>query len=149
MLRQSDPRKLARLAEVHLAIKAREEDALTRTRAAEIAACESEKVALEDMRIAQENWLDCHAQSGFAPDYSRALASRLIVRDATAERAGGEHREAIEAHRQQEDIWRMAEARMRSTKDRLRAAQRDAARRREEKRLDALSDRITHDWSRS
>ncbi|WP_034158873.1 hypothetical protein [Sphingomonas sp. ERG5] len=129
-------------------MKTQAEDAVAQARAAETVAYDEQQAAHEGARIARDQWIEYLAQSGFAPDYSRALAIRLVARETAAENADQQHREAVDVHQRQQDIWRLAEARVRLTTDNLRNARRNVARHREEKRLDALSDRITYDWSR-
>lgn len=141
-------RQIILLCDIHRALKVRAEDTLATARDAELVAIDVERTAHREMDTAQGEWLDCLARSGFAPEYSRALATRLVAREAEAQHAGVQRGQAVDAHLREQDAWRIAEARERASRDNLRGARRDAARRREEKRLDALADRVTQDRMR-
>lgn len=141
-------RQIVLLCDIHRALKMRAEDRLAMARDAETVAVDVERTARREMDAAHGEWLDCLARSGFAPEYSRVLATRLVAREAEAQNAGVQRDQAVDHHQRQQDAWRLAEARERASRDNLRGARRDAAHHREEKRLDALADRVTQDWMR-
>lgn len=139
-------RQIVKLSGIHRAMKVQAQDLLAVAREAELVAIDAERTACREMDIAHGEWLDCLARPGFAPEYSSALATRLIAREAEAQGARAQCGLAADAHLRQQDAWRLAEARERASRDNVRNAKRNAARHREDKRLDALADRVTHDW---
>jgi len=148
MASRADPRQIAKLVKVQHARRAAAEAALAAARDAEMQARAREEAALDDVSVAQDDWLGFLELPGFAPDYARALAARLLAREAVAGEAREECRAADSAHLRCQEAWRLSEAYVKLTEASLARARRDAGRGREEKRLGDLSDRITYAWMR-
>ncbi|WEJ98148.1 MAG: hypothetical protein P0Y59_14470 [Candidatus Sphingomonas phytovorans] len=146
MARPVDPRQVAKLVAVQHVRRAAADSALAAARAAEAEALSAQQSAREAADSARDDWFAHLAEPGFAPDYARGLAGRLMQREGLAEEADTRHRLSADLHARRQDDWRSAEARVQLTEAQHEAARRDAARRREEKRLDALSDRVTYNW---
>jgi len=149
MSKRADPRQIAKLVQVQHARRAAADAALVEARDAEVSAREARDDAQTAAMAAADDWSDFLSKPGFAPDYARGLAARLIAREAAAGDAGGRLTLAEEAHVQRQDGWRLSEALVRLADASLTRARREAARAREEKRLGALSDRTTFGWMRS
>jgi len=95
---------------------------------------------------AEAAWQTLLAAPRFAPEWSRALAADLVQRQADAHAARETAREAAMLQDARREDWRAADARVRSADATLRTARRATERKREEKRLDTLADRIARDW---
>lgn len=149
MARRVDPRHVAELAGIQHARRLAAESALEVARAGEERAAESERAAREATAAAQDAWLDHLGRPGFEPEYARQLAHRLVTREAAASEAAERRRHAVDLHDHRRADWQSAEARCRATDDRLVDARRAAGRRREQRRLETLADRITFKMSRS
>jgi hypothetical protein len=123
--------------------------------AAVAAASEAERLAREDeararqeAEAAQEDWLGGLAEPGFAPDYQRALAARLLVRDQERADRAGDALRAAEATGLRQQAWRKSEARVRASEIGARRLSRKLARRDEERRLAEIADYTTGKWVR-
>jgi hypothetical protein len=149
MRRRTDPRQIAKVVEVQRARRAGAEVALGAARDAEALARIDEEAAVEKVSAAQDDWLAFLDEPGFAPDYARALAARLVARESVATDAQETRQAAAIEHARREQDWRLAQANMKLTEAGLTRARRDAARDREERRLGALSDRVTYAWVRA
>lgn len=143
MRRRNDPRQIAKLVDVQRVRRAEADVALAAARESELDAAALKDAALDQVATAQDDWFTFLGRPGFAPDYARALASRLVLREATAGEATEHYRAAGLLHLGCQDDWRLAEARVKTTEASLLRAKRDAIRDREEKRLGALADRVT------
>lgn len=144
MRRRVDPAQVAKLVEVQLARRAIAEGALAMARDDEFDARGREAAALDEASAAQDDWFACLAQPGFAPEYARALAARLVTREGAADTAAAACSAAHSAHLHCQDDWRLSEAQVKLTEASLDRARRDAGRNREERRLTQLSDRVTY-----
>ncbi|MEO9130647.1 MAG: hypothetical protein ABI240_05505 [Sphingomonas sp.] len=149
MPKRADPRQIAKLVQVQHARRAAADAALVEARDAEVSAREACNDAKAAATAAADDWSDFLSKPGFAPEYARGLAARLIAREATASDLGVRLTLAEEAHVQRQDGWRLSEALVKLADASLTRARRATARAREEKRLGALSDRITFGWMRS
>ena len=149
MPKRADPRQIAKLVQVQHARRAAADAVLVEARDAEMSAREARDDAQSAATAAAGDWSDFLSRPGFAPEYARDLAARLIAREASASDAGGRLTLAEGAHMQRQDGWRLAEALVKLADASLIRARRAAARAREEKRLGALSDRITFGWTQS
>lgn len=139
---------VARLTEVQRAARAGAEAALAAARARSESAQADERTALAVAEQAQAQWLDLVSAGGFSPEYSRVLAGRLVEREAEADAASVQARSSEELAARREGDWRLAEAKVRASEDRLRLARRRLARRSEEQRLTEVADRTTRAWRR-
>lgn len=148
MRRRADPRQVAKLVEVQHARRATAGAALALARDGEMHAHAQATAALKDASAAQNDWFAFLNRPGFAPDYARALAARLVARESAADEAGKEYRIATDIHHDRQDDWRLSEAHVRLVEASLDRARRDAGRNREERQLGELSDRITYAWVR-
>lgn len=149
MRRRADPRQIAKLVAVQHAKRAGAMVALSIARDDETLACAQRDAATDEARAAQDDWFGFMAEPGFSPDYARALAGRLIEREAAAGAAEEARQIAADRHVARQQGWRLSEALVRLTESGLARARRDAARNRDEKRLGELSDRTTFNWTRS
>ncbi|GAA0303236.1 hypothetical protein GCM10009087_11300 [Sphingomonas oligophenolica] len=149
MPKRADPRQIAKLVQVQHARHAAADAALVEGRDAEVSAREARDAAQAAAMAAADDWSDFLSRPGFAPEYARGLAARLIAREAAAGDAGARLTLAERAHAQRQDGWRLSEALVKLADASLTRARRATARAHEEKRLGALSDRITFDWLRS
>ncbi|MEO8374663.1 MAG: hypothetical protein ABI471_05525 [Sphingomonas bacterium] len=149
MPKRADPRQIAKLAQVQHARRAAAEAALVEARDAESSAREARDEAQTAATAASGDWSDFLSRPGFAPEYAGGLAARLIAREAAAGEAGARLTLAEDAHVARQDGWRLSEALVKLADASLTRARRTTARAREEKRLGALSDRITFGWMRS
>lgn len=134
---------MAKLAAVQVIRRAIAEEALAAARTAEAEARAREEAAVSSADAARGDWLDCLARPGFAPELWRALAVRLSAREALADDAAKTTQASADLHMRRQDDWRVAEARTASTEARHMLAKRDAARHREESRLNDVADRVT------
>ena len=149
MPKRADPRQIAKLVQVQHARRAAAEAVLVEARDAESSARGARDEAQTAATAAAGDWSDFLSRPGFAPEYARGLAARLIAREAAAGEAGARLTLAERAHVQRQDGWRLSEALVKLADASLTKARRTTARAREEKRLGALSDRITFGWMRS
>ena len=149
MHRRVDPAQVAKLVEVQHARRAIAEASLTTARDDEFEARAREARARDEATSAQDDWFSFVAGPGFAPDYARALAGRLVAREDMAAIAAADCDGARRAHLHCQDDWRLSEAQVKLTEASLDRARRDAGRDREERRLAQLSDRVTYAWVRS
>lgn len=123
--------------------------ALAAAAAAEREARSAEAEATARSREAQQHWSDHVAMQGFSPEYARGLAAQLVEREAESGRAGLVSRRKAELHEERRQEWQQTEAHARQSADSVRRLRRDLQHRQEEARLAELSDRATHDWSRT
>lgn len=149
MRRRDDPRQIAKLVEVQHIRRATAEIALNIARDEEAQAFATETAATEQAHAAQDDWFGVMAEDGFSPEFARALAGRLVVRERARVEAAQDCRAAAEDHAARQQDWRLSEALVRLTETSLTRARRQAARDRDEKRLGELSDRITFGWTRA
>ena len=149
MPKRADPRQIVKLVQVQHARRAAAEAALAEARDAESSARGARDEAQNAATAAADDWSDFLSRPGFAPEYACGLAARLIAREAAAGEAGERLILAEGAHVQRQDGWRLSEALVKLADASLTKARRTTARAREEKRLGALSDRITFGWMRS
>lgn len=140
---------LAALAEVQAARQIAADAALADARAAEAAAVEAERSAQRDLEAAERAWRDLLARPCFAPELAGGMAHVLVSREAEAGIAADALRAAGDDHLAGQQAWRIAETQKRTAARDLRNARRAAARHREDKRSDALADRVTYDWMRA
>lgn len=146
MARHADPATIARLDAVQRARRAGAEAALAAARDSEARAGDAAQSARDRRDADQDLWFDYLGRSGFAPEYARAMANRLVASDAAATEADERLRLAVQMSEQRVADWRAAEAHVRATGKQLTNARRGAARRHEERRLAVLADRVTFDW---
>lgn len=146
MLKRADPRQLEKLVVVQLVRRAAAEVALVAARDGELQAQLREATARAEASAAQDDWFLFLDRPGFAPDYARGLAARLVQREAVADQARKDRRVAADAHLDRQDDWRLSEAHAKLTEASFDRARRDAGRMREEKRINALADRVTYAW---
>ena len=146
MRRRNDPRQIAKLVEVQRVRRAAADAALVEARDGAGEALAREGAARDEVTAAQDDWFAFLGHPGFAPDYARALARCLVARETAADQAAEDHRAAEGLHLRCQDDWRLAEARVKLIEASLGRARRDAGRDREEKRLGALSDRVSYAW---
>jgi cell division septum initiation protein DivIVA len=141
-------RRTAALLEVQRARRAAAESALMSARAAEAEAREREAAAMARAAASAESWQHYLSKPGFAPDYARLLSADLVARETDAAAAGSARRTAEALHEARIDDWRQREAQLRSGTSGLADLRRDDHRRREERALAAIADRVTYRWSR-
>jgi len=127
-------------------IVAEEAVADTRRREAEAEATEAEARTAEVH--AEGAWRDLLGRPGFAPEWSRALAEDVIARQAGVDHAAAAARAAAADHEAARETWRAADARVQAADTVVRRTRRAEERKREERRLDALADRVTARWGR-
>ncbi|HEX8263072.1 MAG TPA: hypothetical protein VF547_09385 [Allosphingosinicella sp.] len=139
---------MVRLASVQRVKKAAAEAALMSARSAEAAARTAEEEAQARTQAAQAEWGDHISGSAFSPEFSRALAARVIEGEKAASSASLRRERAAEITVRRKDDWQASEARSRSGDESLRQLRRRVRRRLEEDRLAEMSDRVTFDWSR-
>lgn len=139
---------MVRLASVQRVRKAAAEAALMSARAGEAQARAAEEEARSRTEAAQVDWHEHISGGGFSPEFSGALAARLIEREKEASNASlRTERAAGVVLRRQED-WQVADARKRSGETSLRRLRRRVRRRAEEDRMAEMADRVTFDWNR-
>lgn len=138
---------MVRLASVQRIKTAAAEAALMAARWAENAARGAEEDAIARTEAARAEW-DEHLSGGdFSPEFSRALAARVVEREAAASRASLRRERTAELAERRQEEWQSSEARTRSGAISLRRLRRRVSRRGEEDRLAETADRITFDWS--
>lgn len=138
---------MVRLASVQQVKTAAAEAALMSARAAENAARTAEEDALARTEAAQAEWGEHLSGGAFSPEFSRALAARVIERETAASSASLRRERSAELAERRKEEWQTSEARSRSGEISLRRLRRRVHRRAEEDRLAEIADRITFDWS--
>lgn len=136
-------RGLRRLAEVHRARRGAAEDALGQARARRAQAEQAERAAVARTGAAQQDWEAHLAAPGFAPEYGRALAARLVDADAAEQSTAALNRAAAEAVSRREREWQELEAQLRAGDRTGRRLTRQLRRREEEKAVAAQADLTT------
>jgi uncharacterized protein with von Willebrand factor type A (vWA) domain len=138
---------MVRLASVQRVKTAAAEAALMAARAAETAARKVEEEAATHSQEARIEWSEHLSGSAFSPEFSRALAVRLIERETAASGATLRRERSTEIAGRRQEEWQVSDARSRSGEISLRRLRRRVRRRAEEDRLAETADRITFDWS--
>lgn len=147
MARRRAARQLAALAEVQRVRVLAAEAALTTARTGEEEARTAEHQAATATLEAQAAWQHCLDRSGFAPELARAFAAALLHRDHDEAAAGERTRLATGLHERRRADWHRADACADATDDAHAAARRAERRRRDERALAAVGDRISFRWS--
>lgn len=138
---------MVKLASVQMVKTAAAEAALMSARAAENAARSAEEEAIARTNAAQADWGEHLSGGTFSPEFSRALAARVIERETAASGASLRRERSSELATRRQEEWQTSEARSRSGEISLRRLRRRVRRRAEEDRLAETADRITFDWS--
>lgn len=138
---------MVKLASVQMVKTAAAEAALMSARAAENAARSAEEEAIARTDAAQADWGEHLSGGTFSPEFSRALAGRVIERETAASGASLRRERSSELATRRQEEWQTSEARSRSGEISLRRLRRRVRRRAEEDRLAETADRITFDWS--
>ncbi len=138
---------MVRLASVQRVKTAAAEAALMSARSAERAARSAEEEAIARTEAARTDWGEHLSGGTFSPEFSRALAARVIERESAASGASLRRERSAELAERRQDEWQTSEARTRSGEISLRRLRRRVRRRAEENRLAETADRITFDWS--
>ncbi|MEA3063637.1 MAG: hypothetical protein QOJ27_65 [Sphingomonadales bacterium] len=138
---------MVRLASVQRVKTAAAEAALMAARAAETAARTVEEEAVGRTEAARLEWGEHLGGSAFSPEFSRALAARLIERETAASGASLRRERSTEVAGRRQEEWQVSEARSRSGEISLRRLRRRVRHRAEEDRLADMADLITYDWS--
>jgi hypothetical protein len=138
---------MVRLASVQRVKTAAAEAALMAARSAENAARTAEEEAIARTEAARTDWGEHLSGGAFSPEFSRALAARLIERDTAASGASARRERSAELAERRQEEWQVSEARSRSGEISLHRLRRRVRRRTEEDRLAEMADRITFDWS--
>lgn len=146
MAKRLDPRQAAKLARVQSVRKAASEASLVAARDAEAAAASLRALAQDDAEAASEQWLAHVSAGSFQPEWARHLAMHQVARDSDAAAAATALNEAAETHLRRQGDWRAAAVRVELADALHKAARRDAATGRDERRMAGLSDRITFAW---
>ena len=136
-------RMSAQLLDVQRAKRSAAREALEAARRNEEVAKEEERSAVARVQAAQAAWMDLLSSPGFAPEYSRALAERLIDDDARAAEAAVRTYVAADLRAGRQRDWQELEAHVRASERALQRLERRVGRKDEEKRLALLSDSIT------
>jgi hypothetical protein len=139
---------MVRLASVQRIKKVAAEAALMSARAAEVQARTAEEEAKAQTVAARTEWDEHISGTAFSPEFSRALAARVVEGETSASGASRRRERASETTVRRQDDWQVSQARSRSGEDSLRRLQRRVRRRIEEDRLAETADRVTFDWSR-
>lgn len=139
---------MVRLASVQQVKKAAAEAALMAARAAETAARNAEEEARRRTEAARRDWDDHLAGAGFSPEFSRALAARVVERERAASSASTRREKATDVTVRRQEDWQASDARSRSGEASLRRLRRRVRQRAEEDRLAEVAERVTFDWSR-
>jgi hypothetical protein len=138
---------MVKLASVQRVRKAAAEAALMSARAAEAAARSVEEEAVARTDAARLEWGEHLSRSAFSPEFSRALAARVIERETAASSASLRLERSTEIAERRQEEWQVSDARNRSGENSLRRLRRRVRHRAEEDRLAEMADRITFDWS--
>lgn len=136
-------RGLGRLAEVQRVRRSAAEDALGQARGRSAQAEQAERAAAARTGAAQQDWEAHLAAPGFAPEYGRALATRLVEADAAEQSSAALSRAAAEAVTRREREWQELEAQLRAADRTRRRFSRQVRRREEEKAVAAQADLTT------
>ena len=139
---------MVKLASVQQVKAAAAEAALMSARSAENAARTAEEEAIARTDAARADWGEHLAGGAFSPEFSRALAARVIERETAASTASLRRERSSELAERRKADWQASEARSRSGEISLRRLRRRVRRRAEEDRLAEAADRLTFDWSR-
>lgn len=139
---------MVKLASVQRVRKAAAEAALMSARAAERQARTAEEEATARTEAARSEWGEHLSGAAFSPEFSRALAARVIEREKTESGASLRHERSAELAGRRQEEWQVSDARARSGEISLNRLRRRVRRRTEEDRLAEIADRITFDWSR-
>ena len=139
---------MVRLASVQRVRKAAAEAALMSARLAEAQALTAEEEAKARTDAAQLEWGEHISGGGFSPEFSGALAARVVEREQEASNASQRSERAAQNTARRQGDWQVSEARSRSGEESLRRLRRRVRRRLEEDRLAEAADRVTFDWSR-
>jgi hypothetical protein len=138
---------MVRLASVQRVKTAAAEAALMSARAAETAARTVEEEAATRTQAARLEWGEHLGGTAFSPEFSRALAARVVEREAAESSASQRRERSAEIAGRRQEEWQVSEARSRSGEISLHRLRRRVRRRIEEDRLAEMADRITFDWS--
>lgn len=95
---------------------------------------------------ASADWQDHVGGEAHDPAYGRWLAERLIARSDEADSARGEAERSARLADQRRQERQEADGRLRSSTRSLKKLSAKVTRRREEKRLERLADRVTYQW---
>jgi hypothetical protein len=139
---------MVKLASVQQVKTAAAEAALMSARAAENAARSAEEDAIARTEAAHAEWGEHLSAGAFSPEFSRALAARVIERETAATGASLRRERSAELAERRKQEWQVSKAHSRSGEISLRRLRRRVRRRAEENRLAETADRITFDWSR-
>lgn len=146
MVRHASSATIARLDAVQRAKQAAAEAALAEARDNEARAGAEAETARGDLTASQDLWFDYLGRPEFAPEFARAIAGQLVASDVAAKDADERHQRTIDHAERSVEDWRLADARVRSTGQRLTAARHIEAARHEERRLAEFADRVTFGW---
>lgn len=146
MARHAKAAIIARLDAVQRAKQAAAEAALAAARESEALASAEAETARGELAASQQLWFDYLGRPAFAPEFARAIAGQLVADDFAAGEADARHRQAVDRAARGVEEWQLADARVRSTGQRLTHARRAEAARHEERRLAEFADRITFGW---
>ena len=138
---------MVKLASVQRVKTAAAEAALMAAQSAEKAARTAEEEAIARTEAARADWGEHLSGAAFSPEFSRALAARVIEREGAASGATLRRERSAELADRRKEEWQTSEARSRSGEISLRRLRRRVRRRSEEDRLAETADRITFDWS--
>jgi hypothetical protein len=139
---------MRRLADVQRAQKAGAEAALGLAGGEEAEALRREHAARRDTEAARGDWLNFLAEPGFAPDYARGLAGRILEREEAQAESAASARRTEAAAGEREEEWRLRSAQVKGAERSVRRLARKLARDEEQRRLAAAADLITFRWSR-
>jgi hypothetical protein len=116
---------------------------------AQEAADSAADVADERTELASTEWQDHVGGPAHDPAYGRWLAERLIARVSEADQAQARAGLAARVAERRNEKRQMADGTVRAGERSLKRLSAQAARRREEKRLDRVADRVTYRWLKS
>ena len=108
-----------------------------------------EQEAQRRTEAAHGDWLQLLAAPGFAPEYVRGLAGRVVEREAAEAECAACTRQATDAADEREKEWRLRSAQVKGAERFVRRLTRKLARDDEERRLAAAADLTTYRWSRA
>src|SRR5688500_12337145 len=92
-------------------------------------------------------WSEHVTQSALSPEFGQALGAWLLGRDATVQQAVVATMQKSDVHSESREMWELAEATLRQSREKVRQLDRKVGRRAEEARLAELGDRVTWKWS--
>ena len=148
----ADPRKLIlldRLLSVQRAKRIGAEVTLADARERESEARSAEEVARADSRIAEERWFEHLAEPGFSLELGRNLSWHMLQSDEQVRQAECSTARRSEITAAKQGLWQIAEAQVRHSEASASRLRRAVNRKREEKRLADINDRMTFGWTRS